>query len=1041
MWRTLFFRTPRLTALALLMALAGGLGALLSLGRQEDPTLVERYGYVLTTLPGADAERMEALVTIPIEEALKELPEIVEYDSSSRANVSQVGIEIDENLSAAEVDDAWTLIRNQVEEARASLPAGASVPEVERQYIGATTLITALVWEGGGEPELAIMSRMARTLETRLQNLAGTEETDLFGLPEEEIRVVVDPDALAAAGLSARSAAALIASSDSKTPAGQLRADGANLGFEIGGEFDSIARIRQTPLVQQADGTSVLVGDVARVEKGLGDPPRVMNFHNGKRAVLIGAFIQPNQRVDLWARDARAIVEDFAASAPRNISVDVVFDQSNYTNERLTGLARNLGFSALIVFAVLFFIMGWRSAIIVGAALPLTICLVLILFNVFGIPLHQMSVTGLVISLGLLIDNAIVVIDEYEQMRAKGMGRLEAIDKGLKILAGPLFASTLTTALAFAPIALLPGSAGEFVGMIGVSVIFSVVSSFVLSMTVIPALGGWFDRTRAPGQKRRWWRDGIVFDWLSDGYRWSVGAVLAFPPLGVLLGVAPAVAGFALGFGQPQQFFPQTERDQFQVEITLPPEASIHDARTSALRATEIIREYGSVTAVNWTLGEPSPRVYYNAFNNQQGVPGFASGWVQFDSAEAARALVSDIQRDVRAAFPEAQFLAVPFEQGPPAAAPIEFFIAGDDLATLSKAGEETRRILSTTPGVTYTTASLQLGAPTVTLRADEAATAMAGERLTDLAADLNAELEGALAGSVLEGVEEIPVRVIAPAARRGELSNLRSKVIQAAPGESGTPLSALGEITLDPDTAVISRRNGRRVNTIFAFLTPYALPAPVLEDYLSRLDAAGFEAPRGVDISFGGEAANRGDAIGDLLGTAVPLMLLMTGAVALVFNSFRMSFLILTGGLLSMGLAFFGVWLFNLPMGFNAILGGLGLLGIAINGSIVVLSALRNNPKALADDRIAQRETVVDMTRHIVATTLTTMGGFVPLILTGDQFWLPFAAGIAGGVAGSGLIALYFTPAVFRLMTMRPISRVFAWLFGARRAAPAPAE
>lgn len=1044
--RTLFYRLPRLATLAILVILIGGVGAILMLGRQEDPTLVERYGYVLVTVPGADAERMEALVTEPLESALMELPELSELDSVSRAGVSQVGLEIREDLTKAEVDDAWTLIRQQIGLAQSEFPPTASEPFVSRQYLGAATIIVSLSWEDESTPPLAVMRRMALTLEDRFQRLPGTELTETFGLPTEEIRVVADPEALAAAGLSMRQAAQLIGAGDSKTPAGRLRAEGGNVGIEVGGEFDGISRVGRVPLVQRPDGTALRVSDVADVRKGFTDPPTVYAMSNGKRTIFITANISPNQRVDQWAETARAVVDDFRESAPSDLHVDVIFDQSVYTNERLNGLAKNLMFSALIVFIVLFFTMGWRSAIVVGTAIPLTVCLVLILFNLFGHPLHQMSVTGLVIALGLLIDNAIVVVDEFDQMRAKGAARIQALDKSLRHLFAPLAASTLTTALAFAPIALLPGGAGEFVGMIGISVIFAITSSFVVSMTVIPAMAGWFDRERGwesgnEKRPRRWWRDGVMIDFVSDGYRATVEAVLRFPPLGIMLGVLPAMVGFYLAGQLPSQFFPQTERDQFQISVNLPQEANLSDTIAVTTRASELILAYEGVEAVNWALGEPSPRVYYNMLNNTRGVEGFAAGWVQLDSAERTHELVERIQTDMRAAFPSAQFLVVPFEQGPPANAPIEFFVRGDDFQTLARLGDETRKVLSETPGITYTAASLQLGAPTIRLEADEAVTAIAGDRLTELAADLSAEMEGALAGSVLEGTEELPVRVIAPNARRSSLSDLRSMTIGAGAGNMGTPLSALGDMTLTPETAVITRRDGQRVNQILAYLDPYTLPSPVLVDYQARLEASGFTLPAGYDVIVGGDAENSGDAMGNLAGVGIPLVLVMAGAIMLVFNSFRMMLLVLTTGFLSMGLAFFGVWLFNLPLGFNAILGALGLLGISINGSIVVLSLLKANPAAMADDVIAQREVVVDATRHIVATTLTTMGGFIPILMTGDSFWMPLAAGISGGVAGSALLALYFTPAVFRIMTLKPMRKTLGYLFGRKQDATLHAQ
>ena len=1022
----------------MLVILIGGLGAVLSLGRQEDPTLIERYGYVLTFLPGADAERMEALISDPLEAALMELPELSEVSSTNRAGVSQVGLEIREDLSEAEVDDAWTLIRQQVDQARAQFPEGSSIPVVNRQYVGAATLVVGITWKGEGAAPLAVMRRLALDLEDDFQRLPGTELTLTFGLPTEEVRVEFDPQALAATGLSFRDAARLIQAADSKVPAGRLRSEGGTLGVEIGGEFDSISRVLSVPLLQRPDGSAVRVGDVATVAKGLEDPPTRKAFENENRTILVAVYISPGQRVDNWAATAKEVADAFSSNVPGDIVVETVFDQSVYTNERLNGLARSLMFSALIVFAVLFITMGWRSAIVVGMAIPLTVCLVLILFNVFGHPLHQMSVTGLVISLGLLIDNAIVVVDEFDQYRAKGETRINAIRKSVGHLLAPLGASTLTTALAFMPIALLPGGAGEFVGMIGLSVVFAITASFLISITVIPAMAGWFDRKRAWERgdtrlARRWWRDGITFDFVSDGYRATIEAVLRFPPLGIIMGVVPAFIGFYLVGQLPSQFFPQTERDQFQLTVNLSPEASLADTEALTRRATELMRGIEGVETVTWVLGEPSPRVYYNQINETQGVEGFATGWVQLDDNRRTRQIVDDIQTLVRREFPSARFLALPFEQGPPAEAPIELRIMGDDLETLDQIGNQVRAVLAETPGVTYTVASLKMGAPTLRLQADEAAAAMTGERLAELAADLNAELEGVRAGSVLEGTEELPVRVIAPMERRSGIVDFRATTV-GNPGDGlGTPLAALGDVELTPETAVITRRLGRRMNQVLAYLEPYTLADPVLTDFQARFDEIGYTLPDGYEIMIGGEAENSGDAIGNLASVGIPLVLVMAGAIMLVFNSFRMMLLVLSSGFLSLGLAFFGVWLFNLPFGFNAIIGGLGLLGIAINGSIVVLSLLRANPAAMADDVIAQREVVVDATRHIVATTLTTMGGFVPILLTGDAFWMPLAAGISGGVAGSSLLALYFTPAVFRITTMKPMRRALAHVTGGR--------
>lgn len=1020
---TLFFRFPRLTGLILFLIIAAGMASLATMGRQEDPTLVERFGRVVTFFPGADAHRVEALLTEPVEEALLQLEEVDEIHSTSRANVSVVEISIREDLSEAMVEQAWTKVRDQVAAAEAGFPDGVGRPEVIRQYMGAATLIVALTWPEDTPAGYGAMSRLARDLADRLRNVPGTEQVEIFGAPSEEVRVVLDPESAAALGLTAADIARVLAASDAKAPAGRVEGGGLDLTVEVEGSFNSLDRVREVPIPGLSPGSLVRVGDIARVERGVEDPLTTEARRNGVRTILVAAYLEPELQVDSWDGRAQEAVEAFAQATP-GLDVDIVFAQAEYVTDRLFGLATNLGFSALIVFAVLFLMMGWRSALIVGSALPLTVLLCLFLIDLYGEPLHQMSVTGLVVALGLLIDNAIVIVDDYRLLRARGMERLEAVDKAVRSLFGPLLASTLTTIFAFAPIALMPGVAGEFISMIGISVIFAVASSFIIAFTLIIAFAAWFDDGRA-GQSGPFWRDGLRSPVLANLYRRLLDAVTAQPLLGLMLGVLLPVAGLAAATTLPSQFFPQTERDMFQVNMTLPPATSLEETRAQSQAASELLYGYEGVEDVVWVIGESAPRVYYNVVTGEAGRPNYAAGFVRTTSAQATRSIVTDFQAEARRRFPDAQFLALPFEQGPPTPAPIELKLIGPELATLDRLADGIRAVLSATPGVTYTQAQMLTGEPVARLNADETSVALSGLRLGELAGRIRADLSGAVGGSVLEGVEELPVRVIAPDTRRAGVEAIGSTPLPQAPrtGLAASPAGSFGPVTLEPQTASIFRIDGERANPVYGFLSPFVLPAPVLADFLERLDGAGIEMPPGYRLEIGGEAESQGDAMADLMSSALPLLILMVGAVVLAFNSVRYAAVVFAVGALSVGLALFGVWLFGTPLGFNAIVGAMGLVGLSINGTIVVLSALKANDAARAGDREAIRETVVDATRHILATTLTTIGGFAPLLIEGDAFWLPFAAAVAGGVAGSAVLALVFAPSAFVLLvrTGRP--------------------
>lgn len=1014
---SLFYRFPRLTLLALFLVIVSGFAALGVLGRQEDPTLVKRYGFVIAQFPGADAERIEALVVEPIERELLELVEIDELNSSSRANIGIIDVAMREDLTEAQVEQAWTMVRDQVSIAEAALPDGVLPIEVRQNYLGAATLVVSLIWPEDVDAGFGVLARLSRDLQDRLRSVPGTEETEVFGAPTEEVRVVLDPERAASLGLTAADVAAILARSDARSPAGRLAGDTLDLTVEVAGAFDSLDRVRDV-IITQTDQGFVRLGDVATVSREITDPPASISVRGGERQILVGAFLEPGLQVDSWDARAQAVVAEFAAANP-GVDVEILFDQSTYVIDRLAGLAQNLGFSALIVFAVLFLMMGWRSAFIVGSALPLTILLVMVLINLIGEPLHQMSVTGLVVSLGLLIDNAIVVVDDYRLLRARGMERLDALEKVVKTLFGPLLASTLTTVFAFAPIALLPGSAGEFVGMIGVSVIFSILASFALSFTLILALAAWFDDGRAGEANAPFWRDGLRSKPLAWVYRKLLDATIAQPVVGIGLSLLLPFAGFFAATTLPSQFFPPTERDMFQVRLVLPPASSIYETARRVEDATALLNSYDGVEDVSWVIGESSPRVYYNMLAGTEGRPNFASGYVRTESQAATRRIVTDVQRRAREEFPESQFLAIPFEQGPPRPAPIELQVLGPDLAVLDRIGDEIRLVLSEVPGVTYTEAQLRLGEPVVQLQLDEAAAARAGLSLSDLAGRVRADIDGIVGGTVLEGVEELPVRVMAPTARR-EGAKLLGPTPLPAGADTAEPglVGAFGPVTLQPETALITRIDGQRANPIYAFLDPFVLPAPALERFQELYESRAEPLPPGYRIAVGGDAENQGDAMGDLMSTALPLLTLMVAAVVLAFNSFRFAGVVFVVGFLSAGLAMFGVWMFGTPLGFNAIIGSLGLVGLSINGTIVVLSALRANPQAVAGDAEATRETVVDATRHILATTLTTIGGFAPLLIEGDSFWLPFAAAVAGGVSGSAILALIFAPSAFVLLS-----------------------
>ncbi|MEL6596393.1 MAG: efflux RND transporter permease subunit [Pseudomonadota bacterium] len=1012
---TLTFRQPRLVALILLVLISAGMSSFLSLGRQEDPTITNLFATVTTSFPGADPARVEALVTAEIEEELREIAEVDTVESVSRSGVSVVSVELIETLDEATIEQVWSEARDAVEDARSRFPAGVQAPEFDAEGISAYSAVIAVTADHDGVP-LTLAYNHADALADRLRSIPSTRAVDLFGEPEDEVLVEVDPQAAAALGLTARDISNRINAADGKVQAGRLQGAQTDLTINISGEIDALDRLGRVVLRENAQGTSVTLADIATLTRGARAPAEELALANGRPAILVGVLAQDGVQIDRWMGFVRAELAEGTDAVPVGLSEVMMFDQSTYTADRLAEVGTNMAIGVSLVVAVLFLTLGVRAAMIVALVLPVVSLATLATMNFIGLPIHQMSVTGLIVALGLLVDAAIVMVDEVRQRLAKGIARADAVGDATKRLAAPLLASTVTTALSFTPMILLPGPAGDFVGSIAIAVVLMLIWSLVIAVTVTPALAGWFLKSGSGGI-----RIPVLGRLFEGSIRWSLNN----PIKSVALALVLPVMGFVSFPTLTAQFFPGVERDQFYLEVDMPPGTSISETAALARQIDALLQSKDSIDRVYWSIGKSGPAFYYNITGGRAQEPGYAQAMVKTQTAEDAAQLVPDLQAQLDVLAPQARIIVRDLVQGPPVAAPVELRLVGPDLEVLRALGDEARAMMADLPLVTQVRAGVTGGAPQLRYDIDEVNARLLGLNVTDIAAQLEAGLVGVTGGSLVEGTDQLPVRVRLGNGLRGDLNAISDLpiVLPDAPRISATgafpavPLSELALPVIEPAESVITRRNGERSNTVQAYIVPGVLPEEALQSVLGSLEDRGFTMPAGYRMELGGDSDARSNTVGNLLASIGLIVTLTIATIALTFNSFRLTAVALVVCVLSAGLSMLSLAIMQYPFGINAIIGVIGSIGVSINAAIIILTGLKGDADAAAGDRAAMTRVVTGSSRHIFSTTITTFGGFLPLILEGGGFWPPFAVAIAGGVLLSAVVSFYFTPPMFALI------------------------
>lgn len=981
---------------ALLLAVSGAL-AFLSMDRQEDPFFPYRAAQIIVPFPGADPERLERLVVRHLEEEIAQVEQVTTITSTMRTNIAILTVELRDAIYDTET--AWDRVRIAIEQAEARFPDGAGKPRMNDRLISTATVVYAVT---GGDDPLALADA-AETLKDRILALDNILRVELVGDPGEQVTIALDDAVARRVGLAPGALATQLGGRNQVMPGGTVQVAGTQVVLEPQTEFRSIDEIRRAQ-VRLPAGDVAPLATLARIWRGPTEPPAARFYVDGQRAVGVAVTTVPNatNQVAFGERIRALVDEQRGRLAP--LAIEEVFFQPDRVENRLDNLTANLGIAMAIILAVLFVFMGLRLGLVVAIVLPLVTAVTIAVYAMNGNVLHQIAVIGVIVALGILIDNAIVVVENIQWRLNQGDSPAVAAAESVRELVGPLGAATGTTLAAFVPMLLSKGGTADFTRAIPVTIMTALAISYLAAMTFTPIVAARFLKPQRTAGGDVGWPE--RFGQLAG--RWATRR----SPLVFGIGVLLVAGSFVMARFVEAQFFPNADRNQIIVDFTLPEGTTLTRTQAVADAMEAELRNHPDVRAVHAFIGETGPRFYYN-IPSRPSEPNRARLVAITSGLDGNLRVVAAIRDYALTHQPDAEVIAKQLAQGPPIASPIEVRVFHPEPAPLARATEAVYAALRTIPGVVDARHDLGIGVPSVRYEIDDAVAESYGLARTDIAQALFGRSTGLTIGEYRVGDEPVPIRVRSADGEQFPLAQL-SAINVFSPTAGPVPLMAMAQPRVSWQPAAIHHRDSRRVATVSSELDPAFVYTQVLDALRPRLDA--LDLPAGTEIEFGGETETSGEANTALLSTAPFGLMLLLFFLLLQFNSLkRVTIVMMTVPLAAVGVIP-GLVLSDSPFGFQPLLGIIALVGIVVNNAIVLIDVIDQRLAAGADIGTAVRDAVQRRTRPILLTTATTIAGLLPLAFSGTTLWPPMAWAIISGLAASAFLTLFVVPAACRL-------------------------
>lgn len=980
--------------------ITGGLWSYFHLGRSEDPDFTIRQAVVTAAWPGASAQQITQQVTDPLEKKLQDTKGLDYIKSFTHDGKTVIYVNLKDSVPKEEMQTRWHEIRNLVNDEWGSLPSGVMGPYINDRFDDVYGSIYAVTGDGFSYEE---KRKYAENIRRRLTGVEDVQKVELLGVQKQEIYVEMDQNKLASFGMRPSDVFAMLQQQGAMMPAGMIHTDSRNVAVRVEGLLDTVESLKELPI--HVGERSFHLGDVASVTQMYADPETSLMYFNGKPAVGIAVSMAPGGNNLVLGKNLEKEIEKEKAELPAGLDIEQVADQPSVVNDSIHEFTKSLLEAIVIVMAASFLSLGFWSGIVLALCIPVVVCASFIYMKWQGIDLHIVSLGTLIVSLGLLVDDAIIVIEMMQVKLEEGMDRLAAAQAAYKGCAKPMLAGTLITAAGFIPVGFAAGQTAEYVGAFFWVIASTLLLSWVASIFVSPVLGYRFIRVKA-GEKKSAFAD-RAYRLFYKAIAWCIRFKKT-----VIIGTAAIFAGtVALIPFVNQEFFPDSVRPEIILDVNLPSGASIKETKEVMAGIADNLYGDNRVSSFSTYVGDSAPR-FILLFDPLAPEDSHGQMILVARDSKVRDSLRDDTLAFIAEQYPDARAHARLITTGPPAEYPIMLRLSGKNVEDTAKFAKEAAALVSQYPGMKNVSMDWPEETPVARLKIDQDKVRKLGGDNYSISRDLYVKLSGYKVAESYQGNQLVPISFRLEGSNAARLADLSSLPVHVGSGRY-VPLGEIADISYENETSTIWRRDLHPTITIRGEAGGDKTADSVVNEVYDRtLKDFREHLPDGYTLEKGGAIENSEKSV-QYLAAPVPIMIFLI-LMILMFELDKIPLMVIAGITGPLGLigAILSLFLTRQPMGFVSIVGMLALSGMVVRNSIILLDQIRQH---LADGKKpydAVIESAALRFRPIMLSSVTDVLGFVPLIPS--PFWRPLAVSFIGGLLLATAIGLLVVPALY---------------------------